>query len=202
MPSEGKPQGKGSRPPEPLTAVEVERLLGACSQQAPTGVRNAALVVLLWRCGLRCSEALALYPKDVDADKGTVRVLWGKGQRSRTVGIDPGAVALVQRWIDKRVGLGLNGRHPLLCTLRGASLQSRYVRDLFKRLGHKAGIEKRVHPHGLRHTHACELRSEGVDIGIISKQLGHASMAVTAQYLDHVAPQAVIDAIRARGWGG
>jgi integrase len=71
---------------------------------------------------------------------------------------------------------------------------------MLKRLADKAGIEKRVHPHGLRHTHACELRQEGVDIGIISKQLGHSSTATTARYLDHIAPQAVIDIMRAREW--
>ena len=68
------------------------------------------------------------------------------------------------------------------------------------RLGRKVGIEKWVHAHGLRHTHASELRQEGIDVGIISKQLGHSSIATTARYLDHVAPQAVIDTMRARVW--
>ena len=68
------------------------------------------------------------------------------------------------------------------------------------RLAKKAGIEKRVHPHGLRHTHAAELREEGVDIAIISRQLGHSSIATTARYLDHIAPQTVIDTVRAREW--
>ena len=66
--------------------------------------------------------------------------------------------------------------------------------------GEQAGIEKRVHPHGLRHTHAAELRAEGVDIGIISKQVGHRSTATTARYLDHIAPWAVVEAIRGREW--
>jgi integrase len=68
------------------------------------------------------------------------------------------------------------------------------------RLGHAAGIAKRVHPHGLRHTHAAELRAEGIDIGIISKQLGHTSIATTARYLDHIAPVAVIAIIAGRSW--
>ena len=55
--------------------------------------------------------------------------------------------------------------------------------------------------HGLRHTHAAQLRVEVVDIGIISRQLGHRSIATTARYLDHIAPQAVIDAMRRRCWG-
>ncbi len=71
---------------------------------------------------------------------------------------------------------------------------------LFKRLGEKAGIEKRVHPHGLRHTGAAEMRSEGMGIGIISKQPGHSSIATTARYLDHISPAAVVDAVRNRQW--
>jgi len=61
---------------------------------------------------------------------------------------------------------------------------------MLKRLGTRAGIDKRVQAHGLRHTHAAQLRIEGVDIAIISRQLGHSSIATTARYLDHLAPRA------------
>ncbi len=59
-----------------------------------------------------------------------------------------------------------------------------------------------VHAHGLRHTHAAQLRAERVDIAIISRQLGHASITTTARYLDHLAPTAVIEAMRRRRWAG
>jgi site-specific recombinase XerD len=104
------------------------------------------------------------------------------------------------RWIEVRAGLGLGAAEPLLCTLRGGRLADAYVRRLLKRLGRVAGIAKRVHAHGLRHTHAAQLREEGVDIGIISKQLGHRSITTTARYLDHIAPLAVIEAMRRRRW--
>jgi integrase len=68
------------------------------------------------------------------------------------------------------------------------------------RLGKAARIDKRVHAHGLRHTHAAELRAEGVDIVIISRQLGHRGLATTVRYLDHIAPTAVIEAIGKRAW--
>ena len=196
------PSSSGGRTlaPEPLTRGEVEALLKACSNRAPTGIRNRALIVLLWRAGLRIGEALALHPKDLDAQQATVRVLRGKGRKHRVVGLDPQAWAVVQRWIDIRAKLGIDGRRRLFCTLQGKPLDQAYVRALLPRLGRKAGIEKRVHAHGLRHTHASELRQEGIDVGIISKQLGHASIATTARYLDHVAPQAVVDAMRARAW--
>ena len=77
-----------------------------------------------------------------------------------------------------------------------------YVRVMLKRLAARAGIDKRVHAHGPRHTHAAQLRAEGIDIAIISRQLGHASISTTARYLDHIAPTAVIDAIRNRTWTG
>ncbi|NOT02277.1 MAG: tyrosine-type recombinase/integrase [Phycisphaerales bacterium] len=93
-------------------------------------------------------------------------------------------------------------RHPVFCTLRGRSMSDAYVRVMFKRLAARAGIEKRVHAHGLRHTHAAQLRAEGVDIAIISRQLGHASITTTARYLDHLAPRAVIETIRGRMWVG
>ena len=184
-------------PPEVLTQAEVMALIGACSRRAE-GCRNRALLAILYRSGLRISEALALRPKDLDLDRGAIQVLHGKGDRSRTVGIDDGALAYVRAWLAERAGLGLDGRHPLLCRRDGGRLEASYVRVLLPRLGRMAGIEKRVHAHGLRHTHAAELRSDGVDIGIISKQLGHRSIATTARYLDHIAPYAVVEAMRAR----
>ena len=66
--------------------------------------------------------------------------------------------------------------------------------------GRLAGIEKRVYRHGLRHSFAAELRKEGVDIAIISRQLGHWSISTTAVYLNHIAPYAVIEAMRGRTW--
>ena len=75
-------------PPEILTASEVEALLTGCSTRAPSGIRNRALLLLLYRCGLRISEALALLPKDVDIDAATLVVLHGKGDRSRQLAFD------------------------------------------------------------------------------------------------------------------
>jgi len=187
-------------PPEVLTEQEVGALMAACSHRAPTGIRNRALIAVLYRAGLRVSEALSLRPKDMDPRKGAVRVLHGKGDRARTVGLDPGAMAIIERWVDVRAGLGINGRSPVFCTLGGDPLATGYVRILLPRLARKAGIQKRVHAHGLRHTHAAELRAEGVDVAIISRQLGHESLLTTVRYLDHIAPLAVIETIRRRDW--
>ena len=177
----------------------MQALLRSPSRRAPTGVRNRALLVVLYRTGLRISEALALEPKDVDRD-GTLRVLHGKGDKARTVLLDAEAMTCLDRWLDVRASLGINGRNRIFCTLKGAPLLTAYVRAMLPRMARRAGIAKRVHPHCLRHTTASEMRAEGMDIGVISRVLGHASTATTARYLDHVAPQAVLDAIRARAW--
>jgi site-specific recombinase XerD len=189
-------------PPETLTGGEVCALLGECNAHASTGVRNRALLTVLYRGMLRTSEALDLMPKDFDVKAGTLRVLHGKGDKHRLVGLDETACAIVARWFDRRERHDLNGRHRLFCTLGGSRLNSSYVRTLMKRLGHAAGIEKRVHAHGLRHTGAAEMLAEGFDIGVISRQLGHRSIATTAKYLDHISPQRVIDAARSRKWEG
>ena len=192
---------KGKKlPPEVLMADEVRALIKACSHRAPTGIRNRALIVLLYRGQLRISEALALKPKDLDAKQGTVRVMHGKGDKARTVGLDAGAWAVVQRWLDKRRSLGIKGRNTVLCTLQGEPLLPSYVRTLCKRLGKKAGIEKRVHPHGLRHTGAFELANEGHPLHVIQQQLGHSSLATTDRYIRHLAPQEVIETMRSREW--
>src|SRR5262249_15565412 len=71
-------------PAEPLALADVEALRGVCSRRAPTGIRNRALLAMLFRSGLRISEALALFPKDIDPSSGMLRVLHGKGNRART----------------------------------------------------------------------------------------------------------------------
>lgn len=198
-----KPVNKGKKlPPEVLTPDEVKALLAACSSRAPTGIRNRALIVLLWRGCLRLNEALQLRPKDLDPKRGTIRVLHGKGNQARTVGLDPTAFAIVERWMDKRKAVvrGLRRTSPLVCTLEGQPVADAYVRGLMKRIAVKARITKRVHPHGLRHTCAAELAAEGVPMNVIQAQLGHKSLATTSRYLAHIAPQQLIETMRERTW--
>ena len=187
-------------PPEVLTEDEVRALIRACSNTAPTGIRNRALITVMYRAGLRLGETLALKPKDIDPDRGTITVLHGKGDRRRVVGVDPGAMAIIMRWVERRQQLGVNGRNPLFCTLAGRQLKPSYVRTMLVRVAGKAGIEKRVHPHGLRHTHSYELMMEGVPVPVIQQQLGHASLATTDRYLRHIAPKDVIEVMQQREW--
>lgn len=203
-----EPPNKGRTfPAELLTRDEISRLLGACSRRGSAGLRMRALIVLLYRSGLRISEALDLEVKDIDRDHGTVTVLHGKGDRRRTVGIDAQALAVVEDWLDRRRELGLPRGGLVFCILSrgprfGARQYASVVRVALKRAAEQAGIEKRVHAHGLRHTHAAELAREGVPLHVIRRQLGHADLGTTARYIDHLTPQDVIDAIHQRpAWG-
>jgi site-specific recombinase XerD len=190
------------RPAEVLSEAEAVALLRACSSRAPTGVRNRALIAVLWRCGLRISEALALELRDVDLQAGTVRVRHGKGDKSRTVGLDEQTAALLARWLDRRRQLGPGSRAPIFCTLHGGRIDTSYVRRLLPRLAARAGVDRRVHAHGLRHTYAAELAREHTPINIIRDALGHSSLAVTDRYLRDIAPMQVIETMKARSWSG
>jgi integrase/recombinase XerD len=182
-------------PAEPLAPGEVAAIIGGCSTAAPTGIRNRALLTLFYRSGLRISEALALKPSDISLTAHTVRVLHGKGDKATTRGFHPSADDALARWLDTRRHLALRG--PLFCTLSGAPLHAQYVRQLLSRLAVRGGVDKRVHPHGLRHTFAVELREAGTDVAVISKLLGHSSIAITARYLDHLTNAQAIAALEA-----
>lgn len=193
------------RPPEILTPDEISRLLEACSRFGPAGIRNRALIVVLWRGGLRVSEALALRPCDCNM-AGELHVLHGKGDRARVVGIDPLACAVVERWLARRARLleGPGAALPLFCTISapvpGGPLSPSYVREALHAAARRAGIAHRVHPHGLRHTHAAELARAGVPPHVIRRQLGHSSLQTTARYIEHLAPGEVTATMRARDW--
>ncbi len=190
-------------PAEPLTEDEALRLIKACSSRGPSGIRNRALVTVLWRTGLRCSEALNLALRDVNMKAGTVHVREGKGRKARLVAIDPMAASVVEGWFNKRAELGIGRSAPLFCQITqgklGKPLQGSYVRHLLKRLGKRAGIEKRTHPHGLRHSYASGLADASINPHHIQQMLGHANLATTSRYISALNPKDALDAVRARG---
>ena len=205
---------KGEHPPnygkkypaEPLTRMEISRLLTACARRGPSGLRNRALIVVLWRGGLRSGEALALELRDVDRAAGTLTIRHGKNNKRRVIGLDPPAFVVLERWLEARKELGVPRGAPVFCTITqpnvGLPLAAAYWRKAITRLGRQAGIEKRVHSHGLRHTHAVELMREGIPSLVISRQLGHSSLAITEHYMNHLEPQEVVETMQAREWPG
>ncbi|HSJ71532.1 MAG TPA: tyrosine-type recombinase/integrase [Acidimicrobiia bacterium] len=198
-----EPGQKGmTLPAEILTPDEV---LAIMAQRPDTvvGIRDRAIITVLYRAGLRVGEALALQPKDVDLGIGSITVLHGKGDRRRTVGIDPGAAPHIERWIAvRRDQLAPPPLVPLFCSRKCRPMSRSMVGEMLARSARTAGIDKRVHPHGFRHTMAYELLMEGVPIPVIQRQLGHASLQTTDTYLSHIAPKQVLEFMNARSWGG
>ena len=161
---------------ELLGESEVQRLLMAASERAPTGVRNRALVALIYCSGLRLGEALALREEDLDLAGASACVRAARGRRrTRTAHVFPAARPYLETWLALRAKLALPVRAPLFCTLRGAPLEPAYVRAMLARLGRRAGLRKRVHAHGLRHACAVRLGQAGVSGEALAEQLGQAS---------------------------
>jgi integrase/recombinase XerC len=155
---------------------------------------------VLWRCGLRIAEALALGPTDIDLAGDVLSVRHGKGDKARKLGIDATTSALLAPWLDRRKLLGLNRRgRALFCTLQGGAIDQSYVRHLLIRLARKVDLDH-AHPHAMRHSYAAGLAREGTPINVIRDALGHSSLATTDRYLRAVAPVHVIDTMRSREW--
>lgn len=200
----GKPHPMKGRkyPPEPLTREEMLAALRACSNRGKCGVRDRALYAVLWRTGLRISEALALELRDVNLDDGFLRVRHGKGDKDRVVAIDPDAAAVLERWLELRKKIGIPRGAPVFCTISqptpGGPLGQPQVRDKMRKIEKRIGLEKRFRPHQLRHTHAVEMAMENVPLPVISAQLGHANAAITHRYINHVAPAQRLALLHAR----
>jgi len=172
----------------------------ACSKRAPSGRRNRAMIAVMFRCGLRCSELLALMPKDVDAEAGRLTVQCGKNKKRRVVGLDLGTSLVIDQWLVSRKKLGIGSRSPLFCTLQGGPVDSSYLRHALPRLARKAEIDKRVHPHGLRHAFTVSLVRSGAPIYAVRDALGHESIATTQVYLSRVGGHEVVEIMRGREW--
>jgi site-specific recombinase XerD len=179
-----------------LSAAEVARLIGACSGQASSGLRNRAIIAVLYRAGLRVCEALELEASDVDAGERLLFV--HHGERSRRVSLDSGAFRIIERWVERRSEIDLPESAPLFCTLSGTPLASSYLRALLHRLATKAGIDKHVSAEVLRRSLAFELSQEGFSVVDIQAQFGHSTAAVTSRYLARLESGDVPRALRRR----
>jgi integrase len=212
----GRPApNKGRKfPGEVLTADEMEQLLDAALHPAsraatngwapPSAARNHAIMTVLWRCGLRSGELRALYPHDVNLPARTIRVPKSKTPAGlRTVGIDDIAAESLERWLSVRAELGVGDGSPVFCTTLhgqpGRPLGGGSLPDIIKRAAKQAGIAKRVHAHGLRHTFATEALRENIALPVVSRMLGHADTQITHRYIDHtLSPLEAIDVMQRR----
>ena len=193
------PRNKGMRyPPDPPSVEEIVAVMRATGD-TPEGVRLRGIIVVLWRAGLRISEALALNETDLDPERGAVLVRHGKGDKRREVGMDRWAWSHLDPWLELRKELPV-GR--LFCVVRGPTLgracTSAGIGAQLHQTAAIAGVRRRFAPHQLRHAHAVEMSREGISLLVIQRQLGHADLAITSRYLRGIDNTEIIAAVYER----
>ena len=193
------PRNKGLRyPPDPPTVEEIIAVMRAAGDR-PNGLRLRGVIVVLWRAGLRVSEALALAESDLDKTRGAVLVRRGKGGKRREVGMDRWAWEQLDPWLETRAALPVGA---LFCVLRGPTrgrpCSTAGIRTLLRNAAVAAGVRRRFAPHQLRHAHAVEMSREGVPLVVIQRQLGHADLGITSSYLRGIDNTEIIHAVHER----
>jgi site-specific recombinase XerD len=193
------PANKGMHyPADPPTVEEIIAVMRVAGDDRH-GRRLRAIIVVMWRGGLRIQEALELAETDLDPRRGSVVIRRGKGGRRREIGLDDWAWEQLRPWCDDRAGLPVG---PLFCVIdgptRGRAWSSAAVRGEFRTLAARAGVRRRFAPHQLRHAHAVELAREGVPLNVIQRQLGHSNLGTTSIYLQGIDVEEIIATVHAR----
>lgn len=188
-----RPPKTPRRLPKALTIDQVERLLAAPSAEEPLGIRDRALLELLYATGARVSEAVGL---DVDdMAHGEVLRLRGKGSKERIVPVGSYARAAVDAYLTRvRPGLAAKGRASarLFLGARGAPLSRQSAWLVIRSAAERAQLTAEVSPHTLRHSFATHLLQGGADVRVVQELLGHSSVATTQIYT-HVSVDALRD---------
>ncbi len=178
----------GRRLPSNLTESEVESLLAAPSWDTPVGLRDKAMLELLYACGLRVSELVGLETSQLFLDAGYLRIT-GKGGKERLVPIGDEAVEWVRRYLTG-ARVSLTARHgackAVFVSRRGGALTRQAFWYAIKKLARKAGVSKPLSPHTLRHAFATHLLNHGADLRVVQLLLGHSDLSTTQIYT-HVA---------------
>jgi integrase/recombinase XerD len=177
------------RLPKFLTVAEVERLLAAPEEKTPRGLRDAAMLEVLYATGLRVSELVNLKVSDVQLDAGTLRCL-GKGSKERMVPLGKKAAAALEAYLRRgRPVLARKGASPhLFLTRLGRKMTRHNFRLLLAGRARAAGVRARLSPHTLRHSFATHLLERGADLRAVQLLLGHADISTTQIYT-HVAQE-------------
>ena len=168
--------------PKALGEGEVERLLAAPDASTPHGLRDRAMLELLYASGLRVSELVGLPRDAVDLASGILRVT-GKGGKERLVPFGASAARWIARYLaDARPALDTRRSPVLFLSSRGAAMTRQRFWQLLEGYGRAAGIRSRLTPHGLRHSFATHLLEHGADLRALQMMLGHADISTTQVY--------------------
>lgn len=179
MKSNGNGRGKPRPIPEVLSPDEQARLLQQFNTKTPSGIRNLAIIRLMINTGLRAAEVRELRHRNIDWKTGRMKIR-GKGGKDRVLWVNADDLALL-----KSLPSGApSGNRPVFTSLDGQKpLCGRWLRKMIPRLAAQAGIDKRIHPHTLRHTFATNLLRQEKNLFLVSKALGHANLSTTQIYL-------------------
>lgn len=183
------PGTRSRRLPKALSMDQVESLLAAPDTSTPEGLRDAALLELLYGTGARVSEVCALDVDDIrpvldDPDLG-LRLI-GKGDKERIVPLGSYAAKAVDAWLIRGRPAWAeisNGEHALLLNTRGRRLSRQSAWAVIRRAGEAAGLDvEHLSPHSLRHSYATHLLDGGADVRVVQELLGHSSVTTTQIY--------------------
>lgn len=168
--------------PHFLSEDDLARLLNAPPAGTPLGLRDRAIFEILYSAGLRVSELVGLDLDDLDLDAGLATVR-GKGKRERLALLGRPALQAIKRWLESRTELlGERERPAVFLNKNGTRLSARSVGRLLQNYLGVAGLDRRTHPHTLRHSFATHLLDRGADIRSVQELLGHRSLATTQIY--------------------
>ncbi len=170
--------------PAIISADEVERLLAAPPEDTPAGLRDRAMLELLYATGLRVSELVALNVEDVNLEEGTVRCM-GKGRKERVLPLYARAREALQHYLEAGRPRLLSKKgdvSALFLNRRGARLTRQGLWLIIKRYVEEVGIQANVTPHTLRHSFATHMLKGGADLRAVQQMLGHANITTTQIY--------------------
>lgn len=188
--------------PDVLSVDEVSRLLDAAAvggSTDPVVLRDKALLEFMYATGCRVSEAVGMNLDDIDIDDAHVARLTGKGSKQRLVPLGEYACRALRRYLAEGRGTlegrakGTPERRAVFLNKRGRRLSRQSVWEVIKLAGERAGIDRPLHPHTLRHSFATHLIQGGADVRTVQELLGHASVTTTQIYT-HVSPETLIEA--------
>jgi integrase/recombinase XerD len=169
--------------PETLNELQVEQLLESVNCKAALGLRDRAMLELLYASGLRISELAGAKLENLNLDEGVVRVT-GKGNKTRLVPVGRKACVALANYLEQerpRLVKRRTGSEVFLSN-RGARLTTVRIWQIVKAVARRSGLEVNIYPHLLRHSFATHLLSNGADLRIIQEMLGHADISTTQVY--------------------
>lgn len=182
------PPKLGEKLPDTLSIAEVGTLLDACPTDTPTQLRDKALLEVLYATGARISEVLALVVDDIAETRDFIKVT-GKGDKQRIVPVGGAAQRALEAYLVRaRPALSAGKTHAVFLNKRGGALSRQSAWTIIKDAAARAGIDKDISPHTMRHSFATHLLEGGADVRTVQELLGHASVTTTQIYT-HVTPE-------------